>query len=219
MSSQARLARCLRLLEILQSRIGYHAEELANDLGVSPRTIFRDFRLLRDAGMSLNFDVRTNGYTIGSQLWIKPARLRDEELLALLLAAHVSVLSRDPQIGALVHRAIGKLLGKASANCREEAVNLLNSVVGHPSCLPWSKGKKDICSTIIRALRHKQSIRIVYHPGHETHGPVRTKITPHHLVVSEATWSLIGRSSWHRRTCNVDIGSIQHAEQIEEPPP
>jgi predicted DNA-binding transcriptional regulator YafY len=217
--SPSRFARCLRLLEILQSRIGYHAEELANDLGVTPRTIFRDLRLLRDAGVSLNLDVRTKGYMVGSQLRMEPARLGDEELLALLLAAHVSVLSRDPQIAALLHRAVRKLLRQASANCREKAANLLNSVVRQPPCLPWAKGRKDICSTIIRALCRKQPIRIVYHASHETRGPVQTKITPHHLVVSEATWSLIGRSSWHRRTCNVDIGLIQQAEQIEEPPP
>jgi predicted DNA-binding transcriptional regulator YafY len=216
--SQARLSRCLRLLDILQSRIGYHAKQLANDLGVSHRTIFRDLRLLRDAGISLTRNSRKSGYIVGCHVRMEPTRLSDEELLALLMAAHVSVLSRAPQIGGLVHRAVRKLLGQASANCREEAANLLNSVVRQPSFIPWPEGKKNICSTIMLALRHKQPLRIVYHPGHKTRGPVRTKITPDHLVVSEATWHLVGRSSWHRRTCKFDIGLIQHAEQIDEIP-
>jgi len=215
---QDRLSRCLQLSHMLQSCIGHHAGQLASELSVSRRTIFRDLRLLRDAGIPLNYDLRRKVYRVDPPVRPVPKSLFNEELLALLTAAHVSVLLCIPEIRGLVDRAVGKLLGQASAACQAEAANLLSCVEWQPSQTPWPQGREDICRTILMALRHQRPLRIVYHAGLKTRGPIQTKVIPHRLVVSESTWQLVGRSSWHRRTYKFDIGSIQHAEQIDEIP-
>ncbi|MGA2033867.1 MAG: HTH domain-containing protein [Thermoguttaceae bacterium] len=215
---QERLSRCLQLLDILQSRIGHDIGRLASDFGVSRRTIHRDLRLLRDAGALLSYDLGKKGYTIDSSARLAPKSLFDEELLALLLAAQVSDLLRVPEICGLVDRAVGKLLGQASAACRTEAASLLSSVERQPSRIPWPKGTEDTCRTILMAIRRQRPLRIIYHAGPKTRGPIQTKVTLHRLVVSEATWQLVGRSSWHRRIYKFDIGLIRRAEQIDEIP-
>jgi predicted DNA-binding transcriptional regulator YafY len=216
--SQARLSRCLRLLNMLQPGIAFHTGRLATDLKVSRRTIFRDLQSLRDAGIPLSYHSPQGGYVVGPSMKITAVPLCDEELLALLLAAHVSVLSCHPEVDGLVHRAIKKLLGRASAVFQEEAMNLLNSVVRQPSCLPWPEEKGEIGRAITMALCHRLPLRIVYQATNNGRRPIRTKVTGACLVVSEAHWYLVGRSSWHRKTCKFDVRLIRNAETIVESP-
>ena len=49
----ARLSRCVRLLNTLQSRIGYTINDLAREFEVCKRTIHRDLRLLAEADHQL----------------------------------------------------------------------------------------------------------------------------------------------------------------------
>ena len=215
---QERLTRCLHLSHILQSPIGHHIGQLASELRVSRRTIFRDLCLLRDAGISLSYDPQKRGYTLAPQAKCLPKSLVDEELLALLLAAHVSDILRIPTICGLVDRAVAKLLGQASAACQAEAANLLNSVERQPSYTLWPEGSEEICGTILIALRRQRPLRIIYRAGRKTERPIQTKVMPHRLIVSKTTWQLVGRSSWHRRSYKFDVGLIQRAEQVDEIP-
>ncbi len=215
---QERLSRCLELLHTLQSGIGHNAGQLASDFSVSRRTIYRDLGVLRDTGITLNYDLRKRAYTVDSPVRFLPKSLFDEELLALLMAAHVSDVRRIPEICSLVDRAVGKLLGQASAACRAEAANLLSSVERQPSQIPWPEGREDICRTILTAIQRERPLRIIYLAEPKSRGPIQTKVIPHRLVVSEATWQLVGRSSWHHRVYMFDTGLIQRAEQIDEIP-
>ena len=49
--------RAIRVLKKLQSGVSINAQQLADSMGVSRRTIFRDLNLLREAGVDLLFDV------------------------------------------------------------------------------------------------------------------------------------------------------------------
>ena len=52
----ARIHRLLNLISLLQAGRGYHVEGLAQECGVSRRTIFRDLDLLRKSGVPLHYD-------------------------------------------------------------------------------------------------------------------------------------------------------------------
>jgi predicted DNA-binding transcriptional regulator YafY len=215
---QVRLSRCLQLLTLLQSRVGYSTEQLAQELGVSCRTVYRDLRLLKDAEIPILFDPQQGGHIAHAQGPVPLPRMTVDEWIALFWAGHLFALSSDVEIGSLVHQALGKLMSQAPAAVRKEAANLLGSVKGKPPGTIWPDSNPEIFATILKAIRQQKPLRIVYH---QPQGAplLRTKLAPCRLSACEETWHLIGHSSWHRKVCNFDVRRIQHAEQAEDVEP
>jgi predicted DNA-binding transcriptional regulator YafY len=59
-----RLARVLRLLQLIQSHGQWNAETIAKELDVSERTVYRDLHTLTSAGIPWYFDEYTQSYRI-----------------------------------------------------------------------------------------------------------------------------------------------------------
>ncbi len=76
------LIRCHRILDRLtNSRIGYNASQLAEELGYTPKTIYRDLRALREAGV---------------QIWYQARSRRFRLVKNGLVGAHLGERSNDP---------------------------------------------------------------------------------------------------------------------------
>lgn len=59
------LIRCHRLLDRLSSsRIGYNAGHLAEEFGCTTKTVYRDLRALREAGVQIWYDPRSRRYRL-----------------------------------------------------------------------------------------------------------------------------------------------------------
>lgn len=213
-----RLSRCVRLLNTLQSRIGYTIDELAREFEVSQRTIRRDLRLLAEAGIPTSYDANKRGHILDHGFHICASRLSHDELTTMLLAAHIFSLSCGPEVSRPIHQAIGKVLTQVSATFREDIASLLSSVKGNPSSASWPEGSQSVITEILTALRHKQPIRIVYHPPQQTASAIHTKITAHRLIATGRQWCLVGRSSWHRKMFRFDLRHIRSVQQIGESP-
>jgi predicted DNA-binding transcriptional regulator YafY len=209
-----RLWRWLRLLNMLQSRIGYSISDLAREFEVSKRTIYRDFCFLREAGISVHYDPQKGGHILQHHFNLCVSKLSGDELTALLLAAHIFSLSCVQQISHPIHQAISKLMAQMPIPFRENMGNLLNAIRGIPSSVLWPGGSQAVVAEILSAIGQKRQIRIVYDPPEGTAIPVRTKVTPNCLTASEGCWYLIGRSSWHRKVYRFDLKHIQIAEQV-----
>ena len=65
--SVSRIHRLLRLITLLQGARRYTAADLAGELEVSKRTIFRDLNMLELARIPYYFDPKTGAYTISQQ--------------------------------------------------------------------------------------------------------------------------------------------------------
>jgi predicted DNA-binding transcriptional regulator YafY len=210
---RVRLSRCLRLLTLLQSRIGYSTSELAHQCEVSKRTIYRDLRLLAASGIPVRYDSKKQGHIVAACSDVCMPELSSDRLVALLLAAHIFSLSCDEDISRPIHQAIGTLLSRAPLALREEVAGLLKSIGGKPSAIGWPQGSRPIVGDILTALRQKRQIRIVYYSPTEL--GVQTKITPRQLVAAQGKWYLVGRSSWHRKVRRFDMSHIREAELLE----
>lgn len=211
-----RLGRCLRLFSILQSRIGYSISHLAREFEVSKRTIYRDFRLLKEAGIPIHYDPQKGGHVLQHHFNLCVSRLSGAELTALLLASHIFSLSCVREISHPLHQAISKLVSQLPISFRENLSTLLGSIRGVPSATLWPGGSQVVIAEIISAISQKRQVRIVYEPPEETAEPIRTKVTPNCLMASEGCWYLVGRSSWHRKTQRFDLERIQIAEQVDD---
>lgn len=215
-SMRLRLWRCLRLLTILQSRIGYSIGHLAREFEVSKRTIHRDFRFLKEAGIPIRYDPQKRGHILQHHFNFCVTRLSSDELTALLLASHIFSLSCVQEISHPLHQAIGKLLAQVPISFRENMSSLLSSIRGVPFATLWPGGSQIVIAEILSAISKKRQIRIVYDPPEENAILIRTKVTPNCLLASEGRWYLAGRSSWHRKVCRFDLEHIQMAKQVAD---
>jgi predicted DNA-binding transcriptional regulator YafY len=209
-----RLWRCLRLLNILQSQIGYSTSYLANEFDVSKRTIYRDLRFLEESGIPISYDIKKGGYVVLQPYSPSISKLSNDELTALLLASHIFSISCVREISQHVHQAISKLLAQMPNFFRKNMGNLLSSIRGIPSATLWPRGSQAVITEILSAISQKGQVRIVYEPAETATTPFHTKVTPNYLLVSEGHWYLIGRSSWHRKEYRFDLEHIRTVEQI-----
>jgi predicted DNA-binding transcriptional regulator YafY len=211
---ETRLSRCLRLLNLLQSRVGFSIQRLAEEAEVTPRTIFRDLVLLKDAGIPVWYDRTSRSYGLSPAFQIRTSPISPDELAAVMVAAHVFSLACAGELGDLVRQAIGKLLVQAPAGIQWELANLLHAITGDAADAPDATGPPRAIYEIFLALRQKRPLRIVYDSKQETVRPLRTKVTPEQLVAAQGAWHLIGRSSWHRKVHRFDLRHILSTEPI-----
>ena len=97
------------LLDRLRRGGPHRAEDLAREIGVTPRTIYRDMALLRSAGLPVAGE-RGVGYAATAALTLPPLALGAEEAAALTTA-----LSRLAATGEPLSRAAAGLLARIEA--------------------------------------------------------------------------------------------------------
>jgi predicted DNA-binding transcriptional regulator YafY len=209
---QSRFRRTIRLLLYLQSGPRFNAAQLAKEFQVSRRTIFRDMNFLRDMGLPVRFDEEQGGFSLEGEVAIaKDARVTRDEWFVLLLAAHLSLAAAVPDVASAVRQATAKLLGTLVADDRQKLCQVLNACSVD---LPPAKPNEHV-NTIITAIRNQEQIRLGL--GNVEHwGTSTTKVSPYRLVAASDHWLLVGRSSFHRKTCSFDVGDIQSVEMTGE---
>jgi predicted DNA-binding transcriptional regulator YafY len=209
-----RLCRCIRLLNLLESQASYGAAELARELGVSKRTVYRDLGALAEAGVSLRFESKRAGYVVES-----PSRstlsLSEDELTTLLLAAQSS-LGSDPGFGDLVRQASTKLLARAESSLREKAARALKSLVVDSPLKLRLDGAESIWREVTQSISRRQRVRLSYRvPG----DPVRLSsetVIPFQLGVSREGWYILARGEGNARIRRFDLGCIRGIQSIAD---
>lgn len=79
-----RIDRLFGILVLLQSRKYVTAEKIANQYGISIRTVYRDMKALSEQGIPLSFEVQ-KGYFIVQGYFLPPISFNSDEANALLL--------------------------------------------------------------------------------------------------------------------------------------
>ena len=85
MVSLERIHRLLKLIELLQSGQTHNAKQLAEQCGVSRRTIFRDLNTIQDSGIRVHYDEARQGYSVPSTAFLPPTDFTLDEALSLLV--------------------------------------------------------------------------------------------------------------------------------------
>lgn len=214
MASVQRLQRLLRLIELLQSGRRYNTQQLSDSCRVSRRTVFRDLRLLQEAGLEVHFDDEQRGYTRRAN-WLPPTSLTLDETLSLIVlchdlgSAHVGIPFHESARSAAV-----KLMGNLPTHLREEMsamTELITVQLDSHNPLPRSR---DSYQALTEALGSRCQIRIRYKSLSELKEIV-TLLSPYRILFSRRSWYVIGRSSLHREVRTFNVGRIMDAEIIE----
>ena len=133
-----RLARLIQLLYLLQGGSEWNQVKLAELFEVSKRTLFRDVRLLRQAGFPIQSRAPGFGYRLPREMSLRCPQLESAELVAISVALHWLSERPAPSLQRLALSALAKVRNAAPTSCREEADRQLDKILGLklvPECL------------------------------------------------------------------------------------
>jgi predicted DNA-binding transcriptional regulator YafY len=195
--------RLLRLLSLLQARRDWSGADLADRLGVTPRTVRRDVDRLRALGYPVHArSGTTGGYRLGAGAALPPLLLDDEEAIAVAVGLRTAAGGTVAGIEETSVRALAKLEQVLPARLRHR-VSALQAVTV-PLAGSGPTVDPDVLTALAAACRDHQRLRFDYR-DHDGEATVRTT-EPHRLVHTGRRWYLLAwdveRADW--RTFRVD---------------
>ena len=159
----SRAERLLGLIEELRRhRRPVSGDTLAEALGVSIRTLYRDIASLRTQGASIDAEPGL-GFVLRPGYMLPPLMFPDDEIEALVLGSRWVAERADPRLAQAARNALARLGGALPADIAErlEATHL---IVGPPS-VPV-RDTVDL-ALVRRAIRAERKLRITYRDAGE----------------------------------------------------
>ncbi len=190
-------ARLLRLLSLLQTPREWSGADLADRLGVTPRTVRRDVDKLRSLGYPVDATTGTHGgYRLGAGAAMPPLQLDDEEAVAVAVGLRSAAGGTVTGIEETSLRALAKLEQVLPSRLRHR-VSVLQSMTV-PMSGRLATVDADTLTLIAGACRDHQRLRFDYRKHDGT--SARREVEPHRLVHTGRRWYLLGwdldRQDW-----------------------
>lgn len=189
---QSRIHRLLRLITSLQSGTTKSAAELAQTMGVSRRTLFRDLATLRDAGVPY-YHESAKGYRIDPSFFLPPVNLKVTEALGLLLLGKAAANHRDQPFYQPAIDAIQKLACLLPPAYREVTVDMLANVSVAPGSKHTADADQSHFAHLQRAIEQRLVCRMRYHSLYDR-ADIDVTVHPYHLHHAVRSWYLMGHS-------------------------
>lgn len=210
-------ARALRTLEVLQTRPGTTANELAERLGVTERAARRYVEILREAGIPVSSTRGPHGgYRLGRGTRLPPVTFTQTEALGLVMAvldSHPAADGDDRVDTALgkVIRALPENVGRQASALREHASTAPDRYAARPD--------STVTSELVAAIAARRRVLVTYRG--EAGNEWVAEVDPWAVVVRHGRWYLLCHS--HRagatRTYRVDrVVAVEHTDRGFEPP-
>jgi len=195
--SISRVYRLLRLITLLQGRQGYTANELAEELQVSRRTVFRDLNMLEMAHIPYYFDPERGGYRISEHFFLPPVNLTLTEALAMLvLTGRLRSTTRLPLL-AESGRAAMKLENALPRGIRQHVGSVIERLSVWFGPASRHEGLDPLFDRLVGAIVARRVCRLVYISFHERKQIV-TSVRPLRLIFHARAWYMIAFSGRHR---------------------
>ncbi|PPF45496.1 transcriptional regulator [Pseudoclavibacter sp. AY1F1] len=204
--ASATSSRILTLLSLLQTRRGWSGQELAERLGVTPRTVRRDIDRLRELEYRIEaWKGPAGGYRLAAGSELPPLRFDDEQAVAIAVALR----------GA---RALGVDIDEAAARALETVRQVMPSRLRHrvdgirftgPADASFAaRVAPSVLEFVSQAARERRVVRFDYVPSPETTPtsdaestpPPPRRVEPHAVIARGGRWYLVAwnldRSEW-----------------------
>lgn len=198
--------RLLRLLALLQGRRHWPGAELAERLGVPPRTLRRDIGRLRELGYPVRAQRgAAGGYQLAAGTALPPLVVDEEEAVALAVGLQVAAQGAVEGIAESSVRALAKVVQVMPPRLRRRVEALAAMTVPARWESAVAAGvDPGILTTVAVACRDSERLRFSYTAadGERT----GRHVEPHRLVLLGRRWYLAGydltRQDW--RSFRVD---------------
>jgi len=187
-----RLQRIMQLVAILQTQRYQTLNELARQLNVSRRTIFRDLDILRKAGIPCFYDDDKQGYAMDSTFFLQPTHLNLQEALALLLSTGY----KDKNNFLPLTQAIIKIENTLPLHIRRLCYQVLKNTSVKMTPQVRHDKKENTFALLQKAIRLKRKVKLTYRYFYDQN--IITTLSPYHLCFGQRAWYAIGYSSCHQ---------------------
>ncbi|AQZ64190.1 Transcriptional regulator, DeoR family [[Actinomadura] parvosata subsp. kistnae] len=196
-------ARLLRLLSLLQTRRDWSSADLAERLGVAPRTVRRDVERLRALGYPVHSAPGVaGGYRLAAGADLPPLLLDDEEAVAVAVGLRTAANGTVTGIEETSLRALAKLEQVLPARLRHRVNTLQTHTVRINREGPTVDA--EVLTRVAAACRDREQLRFDY-TGHDGVAACRSA-EPYGLVSKGNRWYLVAwdtdRRDW--RTFRAD---------------
>lgn len=156
--SMSRAERLLDLIQILRRhRQPVSGQSLADELGISIRTLYRDIATLQGQGAGIEGEAGL-GYILKPGFMLPPLMFSEEEIEALVLGSRWVSRRSDARLGAAARNALAKITAVLPADLRDDADDS-SLLVGPGDKL--SAGENEL-PVIRQAIRSEHKLVITY---------------------------------------------------------
>jgi len=156
-----RAQRLLDLIQVLRRhRQPVTGAALADDLGVSLRTLYRDIATLQAQGATIDGEPGI-GYVLRPGFMLPPLMFSEDEIAALVLGSRWVADRADTPLGAAARNALAKIAAVLPPDLRDD-VDASTLLIGPGPVI--AAGDTEL-GTIRRAIRDERKLAIAYRDG------------------------------------------------------
>jgi len=203
--------RLLYILNLIRSRKNLNAGLLADECGVSERTIYRDIAALSRANIPIYYE---NGYKCASGNFLPPLNFSAEEYMALKSALESSPLYRIGITGKRLKSVLAKIEATLSPSVKKEKLfSCRPAVVKIKSTERDGKRLENTSAVIETAIRNSRVLSMNYNAIES--GPQTRDVEPYFLAYIQKAFYFVGYCRLRRaiRTFRIDrISEIRLTE-------
>jgi predicted DNA-binding transcriptional regulator YafY len=184
-----RLARVLRVLQLLQGRGRWNAKSIAAELECSERTVYRDLSCLELAGIPWAWDEEERCYKVCPDFRFPALNLTEDELLDQATATAITTAA-----GLAIGAGFRPTTRKLAAVSNEEVSKLLHDAEQLVAVLDLKLADhsrhQEMIKSIQWALLRKKQLVGQYKSPYETQS-VKLTLHPYRLCLVKQCWYLI----------------------------
>lgn len=206
-------ARALRTLDLLQTRPGITAHDLADELDVTERAARRYVSLLREAGIPVEATRGPyGGYRLGRGVRLPPVSFTAAEALGLVMAVldgHHAAADPDDPVGA----ALGKVIRALPEPVARQAATVRRFAAAAPD-RGATRPDPEITAALVTAVGDQRRATISYRTASGT--AMSGDVDPWAVVVRHGYWYLLchAHAAGAVRAYRVDrIGSVEARDE------
>jgi predicted DNA-binding transcriptional regulator YafY len=207
------------LSRLLRDRPGATATELATELRVSVRSLFRDLDVLRDRGLPLESSRgRGGGLRVHPSWGVGRVLFSRDEALTVLLGLAIAENVGFPLFAREIRRARVTITDAFPARERKRIAPLRERIfVGSPASVAVRESYSTPAAAPMRqvevAFTEEKLLAIDY--AREDRSVSSRTVEPHVLVINAPAWYLLAHDHYRGGTRTFRLDRIRHAEALD----
>jgi len=207
-----RIDRLFGMTTLLQARRYTSAEQLAEQFGISVRTVYRDIRALGEQGIPVSFEVG-RGYFLVQGYFLPPVSFTPDEANALLLLETLGATLADGSIQPHVTAALQKVRAVLRPPDQDRLAELASRIKLHVP--EYQEGHTQYLATIQAAIANRHVLELDYSDkaGHRT----RRRVEPIGLVFYNFTWHFVGWCQLRQGYREFRVARLLHLAATTQP--
>ena len=207
-----RIDRLFGITTLLQAQKYVSAERIAEQFGISVRTVYRDIKALGEQGIPVSFEVG-RGYFLVQGYFLPPVAFTSEEANALLLLQTLGATLADASIQTHVAAALQKVKAVLRGPAQDGLTQLASRIKLHVP--EYSEGNTAYLATIRSAIASHCLLDVDY--CDKSGGTTRRHVEPIGLVFYNFAWHFIGWCQLRQAYRDFRVSRLQHVVATTRP--